>query len=334
MAMAKIQKIEISHRTIIFTVIFLSSLWFLYQIRDILLALFISLILVGALNPSVTWLEKRRLPRWLAILLIYSLLLGLLVGGVAGVVPSLVDQTSRLIQVVIADLERFSFLGFFAINLRDQIQELGGLPTQIVKLALSVFSNIISIFAILMITFYLLLEHKNLDHHLFFLFGVEGRKRAEKVINQMERKLGGWVRAELLLMTIVGLLSYLGFRLLRLNFALPLALLAGVLEIVPNIGPTLAAVPAVLVGLLESPLMALSVAAWAFLVQQLENNLIVPKVMEKSVGVNPLITILALAIGFRLAGVIGTILAIPVYLAIEVLVSEFISSSLGKPRSE
>jgi len=332
--MAQIQKIEISHRTIIFTVIFLLSLWFLYQIRDILLALFISLILVGALNPSVTWLEKRHLPRWLAILLIYSLLLGLLIGGLAGVVPPLVDQTSRLVQVVIDGLERFSFLGFSAVNLRDQIQELGGLPTQIVKLAVSIFSNIISIFAILMITFYLLLEHKNLDRYLFFLFGVEGRKRAKRIIDQMEKKLGGWVRAELLLMTIVGLLSYLGFRLLRLNFALPLALLAGVLEIVPNIGPTLAAVPAVLVGLLESPLMALSVAAWAFLVQQLENNLIVPKIMEKSIGVNPLITILALAIGFKLAGVMGTILAIPVYLAIEVLVSEFISSSLKKPRSE
>lgn len=332
--MNETQKIEISHRTVIFTVVFLLFLWFLYQIRDILLALFISLILVGALNPSVTWLEKRHLPRWLAILLIYFFLLGLLVGGLAGVIPPLVDQTSRLVQVVIEGLNQFSFLGFSAVNLRNQIQELGGLPTQIVRLAVAIVSNIISIFAILMITFYLLLEHKNLDRYLFFLFGLGGRKRAKRVIDQMEKKLGGWVRAQVLLMAVVGSLTYFGFRLLKLNFALSLALLAGVLEVVPNIGPILAAIPAILIGSLDSPLMALSVAAWAFLVQQLENNLIVPKIMEKSVGVNPLITILALAIGFKLAGIIGTILAIPVYLAIEVLLSEFVSSSLKKPRSE
>ena len=332
--MTKSQKIEISHRTIIFTVIFLLSLWFLYQVRDILLALFISLILVGALNPSISWLEKKHLPRWLAILLIYSFLLGLLIGGLAGVIPPLVDQTSRLVQVIINGLDRLSFLGFSASNLQEQIQELGGLPTQILKLAVSFVSNLISIFAILMITFYLLLEHKNLDHYLFFLFGLEGKRRAKKIINQMEKKLGGWVRAQALLMTIVGFLSYIGFRLLGLDFALPLALLAGVLEIVPNIGPTLAAIPAILVGLLESPLMALLVAAWAFLVQQLENNLIVPKVMEKSVGVNPLITILSLAIGFKLAGIMGAILAIPIYLTLEVLFSELVSSSLKKPRSE
>ena len=332
--MTKSQKIEISHRTIIFTVIFLLSLWFLYQVRDILLALFISLILVGALNPSISWLEKKHLPRWLAILLIYSFLLGLLIGGLAGIIPPLVDQTSRLVQVIIDGLDRLSFLGFSAGNLQEQIQELGGLPTQILKLAVSFVSNLISIFAILMITFYLLLEHKNLDHYLFFLFGLEGKRRAKKIINQMEKKLGGWVRAQALLMTIVGLLSYIGFRLLGLDFALPLALLAGVLEIVPNIGPTLAAIPAILVGLLESPLMALLVAAWAFLVQQLENNLIVPKVMEKSVGVNPLITILSLAIGFKLAGIMGAILAIPIYLTLEVLFSELVSSSLKKPRSE
>ena len=330
---AKVQKIEISYKTIVFTLLFLIALWFLYQIRDILLLLFISLILVGALNPIVNRLEKCHFPRWLAIILIYLLLLGIFIIGIAGLIPTLIDQTSRLAQIVINWLDEVSYLGFSSGDLKNQIQELSGLPAQIFKLAVSIFSNILSLFAILLVTFYLILEHKNLDRYLFFLFGPEGKKKSKKLINRLERKLGGWVRAELLLMTIIGLLSYLGFRLLNLRFALSLALLAGVLEIVPNIGPILAAVPAVLIGFLGSPLTALLVTAWAFLIQQLENNLIVPRVMQKSAGVNPLITILTLAIGFKLAGVMGAILAIPVYLAIETLAIDF-ASSFKKPRNE
>jgi len=330
---AKIQKIEISYKTIVFTFLFLITLWFLYQIRDILLLLFISLILVGALNPIVNRLEKCHFPRWLAIILIYFILFGIFIISVVGLIPTLIDQTSHLAQIVIGWLNEASYLGFSSNNLKNQIQELSGLPTQIFKLALSVFSNILSLFAILLVTFYLILEHKNLDRYLFFLFGPEGKKKSKKLINRLERKLGGWVRAELFLMTIIGVLSYLGFRLLNLRFALSLALLAGVLEIVPNIGPVLAAAPAVLIGFLRSPLTALLVAAWTFLIQQLENNLIVPRVMQKSAGVNPLITILTLAIGFKLAGVMGAILAIPIFLMIETLTRDFVSS-LKKPRNE
>ncbi len=328
--MEKVKKIEISHRTIVFSVLFLVAIWFLYQIREILLALFISIILMGAINPTVDRLERWRLPRWLAILLIYLVLLSLIITAIAGLIPPLVDQTSRLVQVVIDLSDRLSFLGLSSEKIRLQIQELGALPTQILKLAVSIFSNIIAIFAILVITFYLLLEHKNLDRYLFFLFGQKRRERAKRVVGKLEKKLGGWVRAELLLMTIIGLLSYIGFRLLDLQFALPLAILAGLLEVVPNIGPTLSAVPAVAIGLLESSLIGLLVLAWTFIIQQLENNLIVPKLMQKTVGVNPLITILTLAVGFKLAGVMGAVLAIPVYLAIEVVVSEFISLKKAK----
>ena len=123
-------------------------------------------------------------------------------------------------------------------------------------------------------------------------------------------------------MTFVGTLSYFGFLVLGLDFALPLALLAGLLEIVPNIGPTIAAVPAVLVGFFISPLVGLATIAWCFLVQQIENNFLVPRIMSQQVGVNPVITLLSLAIGARMAGVVGAIVAIPVYLTIRTLLEE------------
>jgi len=316
-------KVEISYKTVVFTALFLILLWFLYQIKEILLALFISLILTGALNPTVNRLERLKIPRWLSIIIIYLFLIGLLVAMVSFIIPSLVDQTSRLVQAAVDLAERLSFLGLSPEKLQSQLQELGGVPSQILKLVISLFSNIVAVFAIMVITFYLLIEHKNLDKHLFFFFGSAGEGRAKRVIYKLEKKLGGWIRAQLFLMVFVGGFSYLGFRILNLKFALPLAIIAGLLEIIPNIGPTLAAVPAVLVGLMVSPLMGLLALTWAFIVQQVENSILVPKIMQQSTGVNPIITILVLAIGFKLAGVIGAILAIPIYLSFEILASEF-----------
>lgn len=106
-------------------------------------------------------------------------------------------------------------------------------------------------------------------------------------------------------MLFIALLSYLGFALLGLRFALPLAIIAGLLEIMPGIGPYLAAVPAVLVGLISSPLLALAVAAWAFIIQQVENSFLVPKVMAKVTGVNPVISLVSIIVGAKLAGVGG-----------------------------
>jgi len=326
------QRIEISYRTIIFTLAILIGAWFLYQIRDILLLLFISLILMGALNPTINKLEKWRLPRWLAILVVYIVVVGLFIGSLAGIVPALVDQTGKLVQLVVESVAKTSFFGFSAENLNGYLSQLGGLPSQILKIAVSAASNVLSIFVVLVITFYLLLEHKNLNHYLFYLFGREGKRRAKKIVTILEKKLGGWVRAELFLMVIVGALSYFGFKILNLKSALPLAILAGILEVVPNIGPTVAAVPAVLVGFLETPLIGFLVLAWCFVVQQLENNLIVPKVMQKSTGVNPLVTILSLAVGFKLAGVIGAILAVPLYLFFETLAKELLISSYKNKR--
>lgn len=320
------KKIEISHRTIIFTTFFLLFLWILYQIRQVLIALFVSVILMAALNPAVDRLTKFKIPRFLAILLLYILIIGVFVLSIAGVVPPLVDQTSTLISRL---PEYSQNLGLPIIDqkiIADQISQLGSIPANIVKLSISIFSNLFVVLAILVITFYLLMERRNLNKYLTVLFGGDSEKKAEKFINEMEKKLGGWVRAQLILMVIIGLFSYIGLRLLGIEFALPLAILAGVFEIIPNIGPIASAIPAFFAGFIISPLMGLAVVALYFLIQQLENSVIVPKIMEKEVGVNPIITILSLTIGFKLAGITGAVLAIPVVLLIRIVASEIYSS--------
>lgn len=322
--------IEISHRTIVFTALFLLGLWFLYQIRTVILGLFISVLLMMAILPVVDFLARFKIPRALSILLTYVFIFGVFGLILAGVIPPLLDQTTALATRLPIYFEQLGVGGIDETLIRQQIAQIGAIPADLVRLTLSVFSNLVAVFTLLVITFYLLLERDHLDKHLAFLFGEGNEKKAKQFIDKLEDRLGRWVRGELVLMTIVGLLTYIGLRLLGVNFALPLALLAGVLEIVPNIGPTISAIPAVLAGLTISPVMGLAVAALYFLVQQLENSVIVPKVMERSVGVRPLLTIIALAVGFKLAGVIGAILAIPVVLVVQVIWREFFTQETAR----
>jgi len=320
----KMKKIEISHRTIIFTVLFLLSLRFLYEIRTILLALFISIIFMAALNPIVDKIERWGVPRWLGIIFLYLLILTIFIGPIAGIIPPLVEQTDSLVKAVMDLADQLTIFGLSSAKIQAQLQELGGLPSQIVKLSVSIVSNILSIIGVLIMTFYLLMERTNLEDFLLFLFGQDGKNRANSIVDKLERRLGGWVRTQFLLMTIVGTLSYIGFRILDINFALPLAIIAGLLEVLIYVGPVITAILAFLVGLIQSPLVGLMAFAWSEIVQQIENNILVPQMMKKALGVNPLITIIALSIGFKLAGIAGAILSLPIYLTIEVFFREFV----------
>lgn len=293
------------------------------------MGLFIAVILMSALNPSVRRLESFKLPRWLAILIIYLFVLVALGLGLSGVLPPLIDQTSTLINKIPELFRQFKVFGIDEKVIAFQFSQLTSVPVNIIKFTVGVFSNIIEIFALAVFTFYLLLERKNLDHYLTVLLGEEKEKEIELIINKIENRLGSWVRGELLLMLIVGTLNYLGFRIIGIEFALPLAILAFLLEIVPTIGPSIAALPAILIALTISPFHALATAGWCFLVQQLENSIFVPRVMKKIAGVNPLISILSLAVGFKLAGIGGAILAIPTFIVIGVIVGEVFSSKVS-----
>lgn len=323
--------IELSHRTVIFTVLFLGLVWFLVQIAPIIVGLFIAILLMAALNPSVEKLVHARVPRPLAILIVYLLLIAVVVLGLVWIIPPFVDQTTKLVNRLPFLVEQlggwFESLGLAGVDkslLESQISQIGTIPINLVRFTISLLSNVIAVFSVLIITFYLLVERRNLDKYLIVLFGDGGEKKTKIFVDQLETRLGGWVRGELILMFIIGLLTYTGLRLLGIPFALPLAIIAGILEIVPNIGPVISAIPAVIVALTLSPVMALATAALYFLIQQLENSIVVPKVMQKAAGVNPLITILSLAIGFHLAGPLGAILAVPVVIVIHVLATEFL----------
>ncbi len=320
----KIKKVDISHRTIIFAVLFLLGLWFLYQIREILLALFISIILMGSLNPTIKKLEKAGIHRIMSILIIYLFILAILGGSIAGIVPALVEQTDSLVKTLLELEGKLTFWGIPIINLGPELQGLGNLPARIIRAVVVFASNLVSLLTILIITFYLLLERKKLDKYLSFLFKAEGHQRADRLVDRLEERLGGWVRTQLFLMTVVGLLTYIGLRILGYKYALPLSIIAGLLEIIVYVGPLFSAVLIGIVGFITSPMLGILGTAWLVIVQQLQSNILVPVTIEKSLGVNPLVTILSLAVGFEVAGIKGAILSIPVYLTLEVIFFEFL----------
>jgi predicted PurR-regulated permease PerM len=308
-------KVEISHKTIIFSVLFVLSLWVLYQIKDILFLMFIAFILMTALRPLVDGLTRIRLPRIAAILLIYGIVFGFFGISFAGTIPSLVIQSTRFVQELPTFLEKV--LPYWNIDARSMSQQIAPISENIVKITVGIFSNLLTTLTVLVFTFYFLLERKRLE---ILLVGTMGKEVADRVITalcEVEARLGAWVNGQLFLMGLIGASVYVGLTLLHVEFALPLAIIAGLLEIVPMIGPIVSAVPAVLVALTVSPFLALSVVALYFIIQQVENNVFVPLVLKKSVGLSPIITIFSLMVGAKLAGITGAVLAVPVVLVLQ-----------------
>lgn len=318
------QKIEISHKTVIFTVFFLLLLWFLYFIRDIILQLFVALLVMTVLGPLVNQLTKFRIPRGVSVLLSYLLVFGILGGVIALIIPPLVVQTSNFVLALPGYLSNIGIAQNISQEVINEfLIRLGSLPGEILKFTLSVFSNVISVLAVLVFSFYMLLARGKLEDSLGFFFGDEKKKQLGRLIDVLEKRLGSWARGELSLMFAVGLATFIGLSLIGIPFALPLAILAGLLEIIPYLGPLISAIPGVIIGFGISPIAGFGVAALSILIQQLENYVLVPRIMEKSAGVSPIVTLIALAIGSKIAGVTGMIISIPFVVTLQVLVKEY-----------
>jgi len=315
-----IRKVEISYKTIVFTAVFAVSLWFLYSIRDIVLQLFAALLLMTILNPIVKKLSRIKIPKALSILVSYIIIFGLFGLAIGILLPPLVEQTTNLANNLPKYLQDSGITKYANSDiLKEVVSQLGTVPSQVIKAGFSFFANILNILTVLIFAFYLLLIRDKFDKNLESIFGKEKSIDVSKVVDQLELKLGGWARGQLLLMLLVGISSYIGFVILGIPFALPLALLAGIFEIVPYLGPIVASVPAIILGFRFSAFVGGASIGLAILIQQLENYVFVPKIMEKSTGVSPIITLLSLAIGAKLAGITGMVMSIPIVIIIQVL---------------
>lgn len=321
-----IQKVDVSHKTIIFVTIFILALWIIYLIRDLLIILFVAVIFVSALSPLVKFFVKLRLPKVLSIALTYIIIISVLTGFLIIIIPPLVEQTNRLITASPPLVSQF----FSVVNIDRSVlsSELTDLSKNLFSITISIFDNLLAIIFLLVLTFYMLMEKENLESRLASLFR-NREERVRKSIVKIEEKLGSWLQGQLVLSLLVGLMSYIGLVILNIPYALPLALIAGVMEVIPVIGPIVSAIPAILIALTISPILSIIVAVMYLVIQQLENSLIVPQVMKRAVGLNPLIVILAIAIGSRLLGISGALLAVPIAVVFQIIATEIIEGEKG-----
>lgn len=318
------RKIDISHKTILFIAVFILALWGLFLIRDLLVILFVGLILMSALTPLVNLFTKFKLPKALGIAITYIIIIIIVSGLLALILPPLIEESSRLVSTLPPLLDQL--FNITAIDKSVFQSQLTSLSRNVFSVTLAVFDNLLTIIFLLVLTFYLLLERDNLEERLAALF-VNRQERVKKLITRLEDKLGAWLRGQLILSLIIGTLSYIGLTILGIPYALPLAVIAGVMEVIPVIGPIISAIPPILIALTISPVLSLGVAAMYFVIQQLENSLIVPQIMKRAVGLNPLVVILAIAIGSKLLGFAGALLAVPMAVVIQIIVAEIIEEN-------
>lgn len=318
------RKIEISQKTILFTLGTLLSLWFLYQVRSIVVLLFIAFILMTAVNPLVRLANKIKIPTIAVMLVIYFGLIALISTVVASLVPAVVQQTKDITLLLPTYMHYLETIFNTQLDTNFAGSYLNSIPSNLLKIAAGAFSNIMNVLALFFMSYYLVLERPHLHRYLLRFFeNHNAEEKAEALIVAVEKQVGGWVRGELILMIVIGLLTYIGLILLGIPYALPLAVLAGLLEVVPNLGPTIAAVPAILMGLTVSPIIGLGGLLLSILIQQLENNLIVPKIMQTATGTAPLVTIIVLLVGFTLGGIAGAILSMPIFLTGQTVIKAF-----------
>lgn len=313
------RRIDISYKTIIFIVAFGVLLWILFHILDIILLFFVAFILMSALAPLVQRLRRMGMPKIIAVLLVFFLMLIAIIGLITAGLSPLLSQTSNFAQRLgetLSSLLKINFIDPTVIQ-----QEMSRLSTQLVGLTVDLFKNLISWVSVLVVTVYMLLDKEKLEEYATSFFG-ERQEHIKMLLRKIEDKLGAWLRGQAVLSATIGILVYIGLVLLGVEFALPLAIIAGLLEVVPVIGPIISAIPAILIGLTVSPLFAVLIGGLYLVVQQVESHVIVPQLMKRAVGLNPLLVILAVSIGGRLLGIAGALLAVPITVVILLIVEE------------
>lgn len=328
-------KIDISWSTIFKVLFVVLGIQFLGKIQDVLLLLFVVLILVTALSPIVDKLVRQLvIPRWLAVTLIF--------GGVAIVIllmvwlilPLMVKQILELLdQPQIKNLIGGSESSSFIEELRlvsDKIPGIGQGSSGLLSFISTVFGGLISVFTAFVLTLYLLLEEDGIRKFINSILPSQHKKQIVGTLHKISLKMGSWLRGQLLLGLIVGVIDLIILLIFGVPYWLTLAIFAGLTELIPYIGPFLGLGAALFVALTKDSFwhfnnytMSIGVAIGFLLVQQLESHFLVPKVMEKTVGLSPVVVIIAIIVGAKLFGLIGVVLSVPVAAALSVLVDEW-----------
>lgn len=317
----QLPKIEISIKTILIGIGAVFLMRFAWDMRDLLLSLFIAYIVMSAAKQPVEWLTKKGASRGVAVLAVF-LLFFISVGFIISwIIPPLVTETALFINHfpnIVESVKKAAPINFGNFSL---IQYVPSVTNNFVSVVSSVFSNASFFISTMFFSIYLTLDSQLINKAITHIAPKSSAKKVLEVELEIEKRLGRWLVGQLFLMIIIGSTTYIGLLLLGVRYALPLGIIAGLLEAIPTIGPTIAAIPAFFVGFSQTPILGLFTVLLAVVVQQFENHIIVPLVMRRVVGLHPILTLIALVIGGRYAGVLGMLFAIPIALVAGTIIS-------------
>jgi len=332
--------IDISFKAIFKVIIVLLVLGFLYLIRQILGILVVAFILTSAIYPWVDKMQTKKIPRWLGVVVAYILLFGIFTASVILIIPPITQEMSQLAVALPQAYEKFvasfsestdpAFVEALRSSLNTLQEGLTGLTSSVFSAAANIFGGLITLIGVLVITFYMVVEENGIKKFIHSVSPLQYQPYLYQLTRRIQDRMGKWLQGQILLSVIIGILTAVGLWILGVKYVLLLALIAAVFEMVPFIGPILSAIPAVLLAFTQSPLKALLVIILYIIVQQLENNIVVPKVMEKSVGLNPIVVIIVMLIGVTVAGFVGLLIAVPVAAIISIIASDFFEKRESK----
>ncbi|MCX6739036.1 MAG: AI-2E family transporter [Candidatus Parcubacteria bacterium] len=331
--------ISISVGTMIKAFLVFILFYVLYLLSDLVLVLLTSIVVASAVEPATKWFVKRKIPRIPAVLLVYILFLGAFAGSFFLFLPPLLQDFS----LFFASLPQYlSFLGQwnpwndvfnYQTILNNLIAQFSPGPSSggnIAQTVSGVFNGVFSFILVLVLSFYFAVQEKGIENFLKIIVPPKNEKYIIDLWYRSQAKIGKWMQGQLLLGVLVGALTYLGLLILGVPQAFMLAMVAALFELIPVFGPTISAIPAVMIGFTVSAPLGFMTIALYVIIQQFENHLIYPIVVRKVVGVPPILVIIALLIGAKLGGFMGLILSVPFAAALMELVNDLEKRKIEK----
>ncbi len=333
----KVVKIEIPPRTIITVLLVIVGLYLLVKLLNVFIILFFAMVLASATLPLISGMIKKGFPKWLSITSVYIFLTSFLLALVLLIVFPFISQTVKFAEQIstisensLESLDNVSIpsLGIEGSELKvyfvdhiesvakELIPSIAGTVTAIsttVDALVGFGGVIVMILTIFILSVYIVADHDRVIALILVrIHESEKRERIRELIIDVEYKLGRWLVGQSIVSSAVGVFTWVVLTIFQVPFALPLAVMAALFEVVPNLGPVLVSIPITLMALLaHGPAVAILVLVSYIVIQQLQSYILTPRIMGKVVGLHPLVIFVAMITGFTLAGIIGAILAVP-----------------------
>lgn len=356
---SQVLEIKVSGATIakfvLITIALLLLMGFFYQIRDIVLIFFVSLLFAAALDPMVDALQRRKIPRPLGVIIIYLvilILLGLLISNIVPVIASEVSQLASKIQDFVSNMIRgeikipdfletfkptikqwfeavdISMLSNYREFLMQAANRLSDVAGNVFNAVIVLFNGVFNTILVLVLTFMMTVDEEGIDKFILSLFPAKYGQYITEKSKMVKAKIGYWLRGQITLCIVVGVLVYIGFLIIglltqKVEYATTIAIVAGFTELIPYIGPFIAWLLALPIVANQSLMLIVWMTVLMYAVQLLENNLIVPLVMKKAVGISPIFVIFAMMVGFSFLGILGMVLAVPVATTVAIFIRDY-----------